>query len=188
MSLNTYLYFDGSCREAFEFYRSAFGGDFAIVMTYADAPADMSVPDDEKDRVMHVSLPIGSSVLMGSDTCSSMGGPPNAGDNFAVSITGESREHCDQMFAQAVGRRPDQDAHGRHVLGRLFRHVDRSLRHQLDDQLRAAARVNRAALRSTSDSIAKGRGAHSNSLMDSRSEPLSGTNSDKTCELRVRPT
>ena len=45
MSLNTYLFFDGNCREAFEFYKSVFGGDFAMVMTYADAPDDMPVAD-----------------------------------------------------------------------------------------------------------------------------------------------
>lgn len=100
MSLETYLFFDGNCREAFEFYRSAFGGDFAMVMTYADAPDDMPVPDEEKDRIMHVSLPVGESMLMGSDSCSSWGAAPKAGDNFAVSITGKSREHCDEMFAK----------------------------------------------------------------------------------------
>ena len=100
MSLNTYLFFDGNCREAFEFYRSVFGGDFAIVMTYGEAPPEMAVPDDEKDRIMHVSLPVGPSVLMGSDSCSTMGGAPTVGNNFAISIEGESREHCDETFAK----------------------------------------------------------------------------------------
>ncbi len=100
MALNTYLFFDGNCREAFEFYKAAFGGDFAMVMTYAEAPEDMSVPDDEKDRIMHISLPVGTSMLMGSDSCSWMSGPPNAGDNFAVSIDVQSREQCDDLFAK----------------------------------------------------------------------------------------
>ena len=100
MSLNTYLTFDGNCREAFEFYRSVFGGEFAVIQTFGDGPPDMGVPDDEKDRIMHVSLPVGSSVLMGSDSCSSFGGPPTMGDNFSISIAGESREHCDAIFAR----------------------------------------------------------------------------------------
>ena len=100
MALNTYLTFDDNCREAFEFYRSVFGGDFSIVMTYADAPAEMNVPESEKDRIMHVSFPVGSSVLMGSDSCSAFGPPPNAGDNFAISIEAESREHCDEICAK----------------------------------------------------------------------------------------
>ena len=70
MSLSTYLTFDGNCREVFEFYRSVFGGEFTSFQTFADAPPDMPVPESEKDRVMHLSLPIGSSVLMGSDSAS----------------------------------------------------------------------------------------------------------------------
>jgi len=99
MALNTYLTFDGDCRQAFEFYRSVFGGDFSIVSTYAEAPADPGIPEAERDRVMHVSLPVGSSVLMGSDCCSAMGPPPVVGNNFTIAIEGESRAHCDEMFA-----------------------------------------------------------------------------------------
>ena len=99
MSLNTYLFFDGNCREAFEFYRSVFGGEFSVIQTFGEGPADMNVPDPEKDRIMHVSLPIGSGVLMGSDSTSAFGPPPVAGTNFSISIAGESREHCDAVFA-----------------------------------------------------------------------------------------
>ena len=100
MSLNAYLTFDGNCREAFEFYRSVFGGEFSEFQTFAQAPADMGVPDAEKDRVMHLSLPIGSSVLMGSDSCSAFGPPPVVGTNFSISIVGQSKEHCDETFAK----------------------------------------------------------------------------------------
>ena len=66
MSLNTYLFFDGNCREAFEFYRSVFGGEFSVIQTFGNGPPDLNVPESEKDRIMHVSLPIGSAVLMGA--------------------------------------------------------------------------------------------------------------------------
>lgn len=100
MSLNTYLFFDGDCREAFELYRSVFGGEFQELQTYGDAPPDAAVPESEKDRIMHVSLAVGSSVLMGSDIGSTQGGPPVQGTNFAISIVGESKEHCDELFAK----------------------------------------------------------------------------------------
>jgi len=100
MALNPYLTFDGNCREAFEFYRSAFGGAFSILSTYANAPADLDVPEAERDRIMHVSLPVGASVLMGSDCCSVTGPPPVVGNNFTIAIEGESRTHCDQVFAK----------------------------------------------------------------------------------------
>ena len=100
MSLNPYLTFDGNCREVFEFYRSVFGGDFSAIQTFADGPDDMGVPDDEKDRIMHVSLPVGSSVLMGSDRCSAFSPAPVVGDNFSISMSGDSKAHCDELFAK----------------------------------------------------------------------------------------
>ena len=99
MALNTYLTFDGNCREAFEFYRSVFGGEFAEFQTFGDGPPDMPLSEEEKSRVMHVALPFGSSILMGSD--SSRFGPPLAvGNNFALSIEVVSREQCDERFAK----------------------------------------------------------------------------------------
>ena len=100
MSLSTYLTFDGNCREAFEFYRSVFGGEFASLQTFADGPADMRVAEAEKNRVMHVSLPVGSSVLMGSDRATGFGPPLVVGNNFSIAIEGRSREHCDEVFAK----------------------------------------------------------------------------------------
>ncbi len=79
MSLSTYLTFDGNCREAFEFYRSVFGGEFSVIQTFADVPPDMPVPEEIKDRIMHVSLPVGSSVLMVSDRGPGFGPPLVAG-------------------------------------------------------------------------------------------------------------
>ena len=99
MSLNIYLTFDGNCREAFEFYRSVFGGDFQAFATFAEGPDDMQVPDEDKDNVMHVSLPVGDSVLMGSDN-GPFGSPVSVGNNFSISIIGQSREHCDEVFAK----------------------------------------------------------------------------------------
>ena len=98
MSISTYLTFDGNCRQAFEFYRAVFGGDFHVFSTFADSPPDMGVSEAEKSNVMHVSLPIGDSVLMGSDN-SSHAPPVNVGNNFSLSVTAESRENADQLLA-----------------------------------------------------------------------------------------
>ena len=100
MSLSTYLTFDGNCREAFEFYRSVFGGEFSVIQAFADGPPDMPMPDGAEDLVMHVSLPVGSSVLMGSDRGPGFGPPLVAGNNLSISIQGRSREHCDDVFAR----------------------------------------------------------------------------------------
>ena len=100
MALNTYLTFDGNCREAFEFYRSVFGGEFSVIQTFADGPPDMPLPDEMRDQVMHVSLPVGDSVLMGSDRGPGFGPELVVGNNFSISIVGQSREHCDEVFAR----------------------------------------------------------------------------------------
>ena len=100
MHLETYLTFEGNCREAFEFYREVFGGEFTMVLTFAEGPPDLNIPDDEKDRIMHTSLPIGSSVLMGSDTSLAFGPTPAMGGNFSLSIATDSREQCDGLFAK----------------------------------------------------------------------------------------
>ena len=100
MTLSTYLHFNGNCREAFEFYRSVFGGDFEMISTFADMPPDASVPEDERDNIMHVSFPIGSSVLMGSDMPSTFGRPTQMGNNFAISYASSSREETDDLFAK----------------------------------------------------------------------------------------
>ncbi len=100
MTLSIYLNFDGNCRDAFEFYRSVFGGDFISLSTFGEGPDDMPIPEDEKDRIMHVSLPVGDSVLMGSDTSNAFGGPPHQqGNNFSVSCHPRSREETDRLFA-----------------------------------------------------------------------------------------
>ncbi len=99
MTLSIYLNFNGNCREAFEFYRSAFGSDFIHISTFSEGPDDMPVSDEEKDRVMHVSLPVGDSVLMGSDTSLSFSPPHQPGNNFSVSCHPNSREETDRLFA-----------------------------------------------------------------------------------------
>lgn len=101
MSISTYLTLDGNCRQAFEFYRSVFGGDFHVFSTFGDGPPDMGVSEAEKNNVMHVSLPIGDSILMGSDN-GPHSPPLNTGNNFSLSVTAESREHADQLLAALV--------------------------------------------------------------------------------------
>ena len=100
MSLNPYLTFDGNCGEAFDFYKSVFGGSFAMRSTFGEGPSDMGVSDAFKDRIMHVSLPIGASVLMGSDTAGEASGPFVQGTNFSMSYNPSSKSDADQKFAK----------------------------------------------------------------------------------------
>ena len=97
--LSIYLNFNGNCREAFDFYRTVFGGEFAVLETFRNMPpGEMPMQEEELDKVMHVSYPIGSSVLMGSDVPSGFGPPHVPGNNFSVSVSPESREEANRIF------------------------------------------------------------------------------------------
>ena len=68
MQSNTYLFFDGECEAAFKFYEQCLGGKIGDMMTYGDAPLCEEIPSEQRDRIMHANLTVGSMVLMGSDT------------------------------------------------------------------------------------------------------------------------
>mgnify|MGYP006187238335 CR=1 FL=1 len=97
---NTYLNFNGNCEEAFNFYKSVFGGEFNYLGRFGDMPAseDYKVPEADKNKVMHVSLPIGSSILMGSDTGGEWAPGFILGNNFSISVTANSKEEADNLF------------------------------------------------------------------------------------------
>ena len=104
IKLNPYLNFDGQCEEAFNLYKKVFGGEFSGqgIMRFGDIPPsdEFQIPAELKSRVMHVSLPIGAEILMGSDTMPGMVKPFQKGVNSYISIHPESREEADRIFNQ----------------------------------------------------------------------------------------
>lgn len=98
-ALNPYLNFSGNCEEAFNFYKSAFGGEFAMVMRFKDAPKEaQGGAAHNPDWIMHIALPINSNdVLMGSDTPPHYG-KATPGQNFSISISADSKEEADKLF------------------------------------------------------------------------------------------
>lgn len=101
-TINVYLTFDGNCEEAFNFYRSVFGGEFTFLGRFKDMPPMEGVPPmDEKmgNRVMHVSLPISAeTVLMGSDSGGEWGPELKHGNNFSISVNTDSKHEADRIF------------------------------------------------------------------------------------------
>ena len=99
--INVYLTFDGTCEEAFNFYKSVFGGDFPMVGKFGDMPPQEGMPpisDEVKNRIMHMSLPISAeTVLMGSDTMPGIH-DHQVGNNISLSINTDSREEADLIF------------------------------------------------------------------------------------------
>ncbi len=99
MTLSPYLFFDGTCEAAFEHYRSVFGGEYMMMMRVADGPEEYRSggPDDQK--IMHVSLPIGSAVLMGSDVVGDHPKPGAPNNSFSVNVAVETRAEADRVHA-----------------------------------------------------------------------------------------
>lgn len=97
MKLNPYLNFDGNAEEAFKFYQSVFGGE--LFVQKMDSVSGMEIPENEKNRTMHVALPIGDGqTLMASDCLPSQGHVLNVGNNNYISITPDSRDEADRIF------------------------------------------------------------------------------------------
>ncbi len=97
--MNPYLNFDGNAEEAFNFYKSVFGGEFLAVHRMSGAPGGEQLPEQERNRVMHISLPIDEhTILMASDIIPSAGHVLNAGNNVQLSLHPSSREEADHLF------------------------------------------------------------------------------------------
>lgn len=101
--LNPYLTFPGNCEEAFNFYKSVFGGEFLYVGRFSDIPSNEGVmlPEYKLNKIMYISLPIGKEVvLMGSDSDSSEDWCPEVtvGNNISLSVAAESKEAADRFF------------------------------------------------------------------------------------------
>ena len=100
LTINPYLNFRGNAEEAFNFYKSIFGGDFAMVIRFKDmASAEFQVADNEANKVMHIALPIGKNVLMGNDVPEFMGRVNENENRSKISISAESREEADKLFS-----------------------------------------------------------------------------------------
>jgi PhnB protein len=98
--INPYLHFPGNTEEAFNFYKSVFGGEFmGEIMRWKNAPEPDKISKTEHEKVMHISLPIGNgNVLMGSDALESMGQKLTAGNNFNIIISPDSKEDAERIF------------------------------------------------------------------------------------------
>jgi PhnB protein len=105
VTLNPYLNFNGNTEEAFNFYKSVFGGEFVVLQRFRETPEAERIPAADRDKIMHVALPIGNgNILMATDTVESMGQKPVSGDNVSLSLSVGSEEEARKLFgALSVG-------------------------------------------------------------------------------------
>lgn len=100
-TVNIYLTFNGNCREAFDFYKSVFGGEYPYIGTFGEMPPaeGSEVKEEDRDKIMHVTLPISEeTILMGSDTGSDHAAQFVVGNNFSISVNAGSREEAERLF------------------------------------------------------------------------------------------
>lgn len=95
---NIYLNFPGTTEEAFKLYKSVLGGDFLVVQKFKDTPEGARLSDKDKEAIMHISLPVGNNVLMGTDALDSMGKSLTIGNNFSISLEAESKMEAERIF------------------------------------------------------------------------------------------
>ncbi len=98
-TVNPYLNFNGTTEEAFNFYKSVFGGEFQALMRFQDNPDCGEVSEADKTKIMHIALPVGNgTILMGTDALESMGQKLNVGNNFYICLSPDSKEEADRLF------------------------------------------------------------------------------------------
>jgi PhnB protein len=97
--INPHINFNGNAEEAFYFYKSIFGGEFAKVTRLKEISSpDFPVPESDAEKILHISLPIGKNKLIGNDVPSFLGSVNENENRSKISISAESREEADKLF------------------------------------------------------------------------------------------
>ena len=98
--ISPYIHFNGNAEEAFEFYKSVFGGEFSKVMRYKELSSlGYPVGENNENRIMHIALPIGkASMLMGSDVLEIMGQVTETDNRNSISVSAGTREEADRLY------------------------------------------------------------------------------------------
>lgn len=98
--INPHINFNGKAEEAFNFYKSVFGGEFTQIIRLKELSSpDFPVAENDADKIMHIALPIGPNLLMGNDVPEFMGQVNENENRSKISISAASREEADQLFS-----------------------------------------------------------------------------------------
>ena len=99
-TINPWINFNGNAEEAFTFYKSVFGGEFAKVIRFKDLTSpEFTVAEKEENKIMLISLPIGkSNMLMANDVPEVLGRVNENENRSKISVSTESKEEADKIF------------------------------------------------------------------------------------------
>jgi PhnB protein len=96
-ALNVTLMFDGTTETVFTFYKSVFGGEFANLQRFKDIPNGPPLPEDQKDKILYMALPLAGVLLSGMDVPGQMPRPVT-GTNFTIALDLSSEEEVTRIF------------------------------------------------------------------------------------------
>jgi PhnB protein len=97
--INPHINFNGNAEEAFRFYQSVFGGEFARVMRFKDlAGPEFPVAAHEAEKLMHIALPIGSTFLMGNDVPEVLGRTNENENRSKIAVSAQSKAEAEHLF------------------------------------------------------------------------------------------
>jgi PhnB protein len=97
--INPHINFNGNAEEAFTFYKSVFGGEFAKIIRFKDVSSpEFPVAENEAYKIMHIALPIGKNILMANDVPEILGRVNENENRSKISITAESKEEADKLY------------------------------------------------------------------------------------------
>ncbi|MCM5529664.1 VOC family protein [Parasegetibacter sp. NRK P23] len=97
--LNLHINFNGNAEEAFNFYKSVFGGTFTKIIRFKDlAGPEFPISEKEADKIMYIALPIGKNRLIANDVPEFMGKTNENEHRSKISISAESKDEADQLF------------------------------------------------------------------------------------------
>lgn len=98
-NINPHFNFNGNAEEAFNFYKSVFGGTFTKLIRFKELSSEeFPVPQNEENKIMHIALPIGKSVLMGNDVPEMMGRTNENENRSKIVVNTESKAEADTIF------------------------------------------------------------------------------------------
>ncbi len=99
-TINPHIHFNGNAEEAFEFYKSVFGGEFQKIIRFSALTSEaFSFPEEELDKIMNITLAIGgSSLFSGSDVPKMLGTVNEAENRSKINVIAESKEEADTLF------------------------------------------------------------------------------------------
>jgi PhnB protein len=98
-SINPHINFNGNAEEAFNFYKSVFGGEFTKIMRFKDLESvEFPASEHEANKIMHIALPIGKSILMANDVPEILGRTNENENRSKIVVSAESKEEADKIF------------------------------------------------------------------------------------------